>query len=249
MLLSHAHNYREHASQFRNLKWSAAACVRTEQKLPARGETSAPKELPKTWKGSQLMRVASRLSVPDFQLRPILEGEFGATTNNLDCTRSLTTRRDGHLCRRGLRIASETLSSALRVSNQVKWTVRPPYCGCQVTNATSCILRLRKRTRRVNMRCPFERQWRASYRTANGLAKRRGSKKNPRHGKSDFQPGSGQIRGAIATRFPDCIPARGRIQRPLLVQVCGRLWIGRKSWVELQTGQVSGGSGASHGLT
>src|SRR5271165_3814601 len=69
-----------------------------------------------------------RLTVLNFLLRPISRGEFGQTE----------------------RLRNSVLSAPS--DKQVKWTVRPRYCGCQVTNPTSCILRLRKGTTRVNMR-------------------------------------------------------------------------------------------------
>lgn len=98
------------------------------------------------------MRIASRRSVLDLLLHPISRGNWGKPNQRPLLHSTFTTLRDGRLCRLGLRIASETLSSALRPSDQVRWTVRPPYCGCQVTNATCCILLLQRGTRRVNMR-------------------------------------------------------------------------------------------------
>src|SRR5208283_1522790 len=101
-----------------------------------------------------------RLSVLDYQLRPNSRGKFGAIpTQNNDCFSALiggistllptgpTIVRNGHLCRFGTPKGLKTYWSALRASNQVKWTVRPRYCACQVTNATSCILHLAEGTR------------------------------------------------------------------------------------------------------
>jgi hypothetical protein len=78
ILPPHAHNVREHASQLRNLKMSAAACVRSEHNLQARSVTRAPGELLLTWKGSQLKR--SRRDAPhgsELSTAPELEGNSG----------------------------------------------------------------------------------------------------------------------------------------------------------------------------
>src|ERR1700687_3900450 len=125
-----------------------------------------------------------RLSVLDYQLRPNSRGQFGANpTQNSDCFSTpiggiLTPAPDwAHYRpkRSPLPVRAsgwaEKYWSALRPLNQVKWTVRPRYCGCQVTNATSCILRPQEGTTRVNVHAPYERQPRASYRAQTACRK------------------------------------------------------------------------------
>ena len=91
---------------------------------------------------------------PGSSTSPKLEGEFRqtqlSTFTALVLYYSYCPSRSPLPPRAQKRLGNSVLSALS--DKQVKWTVRPRYCGCQVTNATSCILRLRKGTTRVNMR-------------------------------------------------------------------------------------------------
>src|SRR5664279_3856343 len=97
-----------------------------------------------------------RLTVLNFQRRPISRGNSGKTD-------PLPVPLQHRLLRQTATVTSAAPAPGLPrkfrplhpgCHLRVKWTVRPRYCGCQVTNPTSCILRLRKGTTRVNMRPP-----------------------------------------------------------------------------------------------
>ena len=88
----------------------------------------------------------------------------------------------------------------------VIWDSTPTCCGCQVANPTSCILRPIAGTCRVNR----------SFRLGVRVRLQRGCRRT-----QTWPP---------ATRAPflKSSPARRRRQRPILVQACGLLWMGRK---------------------
>jgi hypothetical protein len=179
-----------------------------------------------------------RLIVLNFLLRPISRGKFGQNRPTT-CTATASSYCDRPR-RSPLPPPAPGLPRKFRRLHpgchlRVKWTVRPRYCGCQVTNPTSCILRLLRRTKPVNIWLP-ERLWRrANYRPETAWRKRKKHNHSRSAASQIFRPNSkGDTNpDRRANRFPNSSPRPKHIQRPFSVQVCGRLWIGRKSGVEM----------------
>ena len=144
----------------RILKLNAAACVRTGRKLPVRCVTCAPTAT-WTWKGP---RQGARLAMRPCNLNPLLRPTSRGKLDDPDQPPSTVfeTHWRGPNRLAAIKQPSRTFlrrAPALRFNsgkssaqpdsftdsrkNLRNRTVRPPCCGCQVTNPTSCILRLK----------------------------------------------------------------------------------------------------------